>query len=142
MKQRGRKSAKSAEVVSIQQAKRPRPPADLTKTESELWVRIVGERAPDYFDSASQVLLAEYCRVKSQCDQLAVPIAKFKATWFAKDEGVARYKKLVHMQDTAQKRLLALATKMRLAQQSRYVPDHTKTRGESKAGPKPWEVDG
>jgi hypothetical protein len=143
MKQRGRKSAKSEEVshkvVDIAVTKRPRAPGSLTPTEKKLFNAIVAERPPDFFDSASVPMLIEYCRIPTQLDQVAEAIASFEQDWLKSDDGLKRYKDLVNLQDKAQKRIAALATKMRLAQQSRYDPTAARARPTKSTGPKPWE---
>lgn len=139
MKQRGRKSAASAEVISIDLATRPRAPEELIVSEASLWNEIVASRPADFFDAASIPLLVEYCRVKTQLDQVAISLNEFEDEWLKKADGLRRYKELAMLQDKAQSRLVILATKMRLAQQSRFVPNHSKNRPNPSGGPKPWE---
>jgi len=139
MKQHGRKS-KDAEVVDIGVAKRPRPPAELTKTEALLWDEIVASRNPEYFDVAAIPLLKEFCRIQTQLDLLGTAISEFEPDWLKKADGLKRLKDLSGLQDRAQARMGLLATKMRLTQQSRYVKDSTKPRPNSNSGPKPWEM--
>ena len=140
MKQRGRQSAAQGEVVDIQVAQRPKAPGDLSKPEAALFNEIVAARPADYFDAATIPLLAEYCRIPSELGLISGAIGKFKDTWLNTDDGLKRFKELAGMRDKAQKRMALLATKMRLAQQSRYMPDNRKARpASSGGGPKPWE---
>ena len=140
MKQRGQKSAAADSVVSLDIQTRPRPPECLNGDEKALWNDIVASRAPDFFDTVGQKLLTELCRVQSQVDQLAAPIAEFRPEWLNSEAGIKRYKDLSVMREKAQARLIQLATKMRLTQQSRYIPHGAKARGKKETGPKPWEV--
>lgn len=118
---------------------RPKAPGDLTASEKTLFNEIVAARPAEYFDSATIPMLTEYCRIPSELDLVAGAIRRFKAEWIKKDDGLKRLKELTGMRDKSQKRMVLLATKMRLAQQSRYVPDSGKARPKPGSGPNPWE---
>lgn len=139
MKQRGRKP-KDAHVVDIGIAKRPKPPAELTQSEAALWDEIVASRPPEYFDVAAIPLLREFCRIQTQLNFLAESIGEFEPDWLKDKAGLSRYKDLCSMQDKAQSRSMLLATKMRLTQQARYVPDAKASKPTTGQGPKPWET--
>lgn len=141
MKQRGQKPAAADNVVDIAVASRPRPPDDLTEGEKLFWNDVVAGRPADFFEFASLPLLAEYCRTKTEVDFIAESIREFKHEWMNTEDGLKRYEKLSVMRTKAQTRLMALATKMRLTQQSRYVPHSKNNRTPTRNGPKPWEVD-
>lgn len=119
MKQRGRPSSASLAVVPISGAldrvPRQRAPADLTEEAAEVWVAVVNSEAADWFSPATVPLLAQYCRHVVQARVVAAKIAQA-----ASDPGltVADYDKLLHMQDRETRMIVALATKMRLSQQS------------------------
>ena len=139
MKQRGRKSAESHKVVNLALAARPRPPEELIESERNLWNEIVAARLPEFFECASLPLLAEFCRTRTEVDFIAKAFVDFKAEWLKNADGLERYNKLVGIRTKAQSRLMQLATKMRLTQQSRYVPHAKSQRPNAKTGPKPWE---
>lgn len=144
MKQRGKKSAAASEVASnvvdIGNAKRPRPPDCLSADEKKLWREIVSVREVDFFEAGSLPLLEEYCRTWTQLRLLGATLKKHGEAWLSDDAGLKRYAKVEGLWDRAQRRQLALATKMRLAQQNRYVPDHTKGRPKKDGGgAKPWD---
>lgn len=144
MKQRGRKSTAandvSDKVVELSTVVRPKPPSDLSKSEKSLFNKIVGDRDADFFDVATIPLLVEYCRIPTELDLIAGAISRYKGDWLNTDDGLKRFKELTGMRDKAQKRIAILATKMRLAQQSRYEPKVKGVRPKSEGGgPKPWE---
>ena len=137
MKQRGRKQQARENVVAFEDALKPRAPDDLTDDEKAAFNDIIATRSADYFDAASLPLLKEYVRVISEADHIAGLINDH----IELQGNVRDLKDLTGMRDRAQKRLSALATKMRLAQQSRYVPDHKKPKGGDNplGGAAPWE---
>ena len=140
MKQRGRRSAAKNEVVDLEIAQRPKAPEDLEKAEAALFNEIVAARPADYFDAATIPLLSEYCRIPTELRLISGAISQYKDTWLNTDDGLKRFKDLTNMRDKAQKRMALLAVKMRLAQQSRFMPDSRKARPKaSGGGPKPWE---
>lgn len=145
MRQRGRKSATqsevSAQVVDIGLAQYAKAPGDLNTAEKAMFNEIVAARPADFFDAATVPLLAEYCRIPTELGLISSAISKFKDSWLNTDEGLRRFKELTAMRDRAQKRMALLATKMRLAQQSRYIAHSGKSKPKSSGsgGPKPWE---
>ena len=140
MKQRGRKSTEQQNVVDISVAARPRAPTELTKTEKALFNQIVADRPAEYFDAATIPLLVEYCRIPTELSVIADAMSTFQAKWLNKDDGVKRLKDLTGMRDKSQKRMALLATKMRLAQQSRYNNREKSMRPTGGGGgAKPWE---
>ena len=141
MKQRGQKSAESHKVVDLALVARPRAPEDLIESEQTLWNEIVAARPADFFECASIPLLVEFCRTKTELDFTAKAFESFEEEWLKAADGLERYEKLVNMRSRAQSRLMQLATKMRLTQQSRYVPHAKSQRPNTKTGPKPWEAD-
>lgn len=125
--------------MDIHEAVRPKAPSDLSKTEAALFNEVVAARPGDYFDAATIPMLAEYCRIPSELALIADAVSKFKASWLNTDEGFKRFKELVGMRDKAQKRMAMLATKMRLAQQSRYENRVKAMKPSASSGPRPWE---
>ena len=119
MKQRGRKSVSSLSVVP-DGALRPAPPPELTASEREMWLRVVNEKPVAWFDAASSPLLVEYCRLKTQIDLLTLCLADFTPELLREPSAAARHRGFMQARDRSQKTMAMLATKMRLAQQSRY----------------------
>ena len=107
---------------------RPAPPADLRDSERDLWLRIVNEKSPDWFDSATVPLLTEYVRLKTQIDLLAGMIDEFTPETLRETSAAARHRGFMQARDRSQKTMSMLATKMRLAQQSRYDTQKAATR--------------
>lgn len=143
MRQRGRESGAKAQVAGvtdIASVARPHAPDALSESESKLFNSIVASRPVDFFDCATVPLLVEYCRIPTEQEIVSESISAFQADWLSSDAGLKRFKELTAIRDKAQKRMALLATKMRLAQQSRYISDSRKARPAPEGGaPKPWE---
>lgn len=102
--------------------------------------RIVATRPAEFFDVATIPLLTEYCRIPIEVEIVTKAIEAFQAEWLNDDNGLKRFKELTQIRDKAQKRMILLATKMRLSQQSRFPSDSRKNRPAPEGGaPKPWE---
>lgn len=128
MEKRGRKSTASLTVLESGAQARVEPYEDLTDSEKAQWRSIVASKAPDFFDSGTKSLLAEYCRLKSSVDLVAGHIRDFQEEWLLTDEGVVRFKKLTDIRDKCQGRMNAIARSLRLTNQSRFQPVTASTR--------------
>lgn len=144
MAQRGRKSAASLSAVTIIPGQRPPPPPGLTKEQAEVWKPIVARMPADWFDTAAQILLTELCRHTAICGIISQQIDSFPVDQLTTEEGADRYDKLGRMLDRHSKTIAMLATKLRLAPQSRYDAAKANTAGKNSAagaGPsRPWET--
>src|SRR4051812_13770925 len=120
MAQRGRKSAESLSAITIIPGQRPPPPPELTKEQAAHWKAMVARMPADWFDAAAQILLTEMCRHTAICFVVAQQIDAFPLDQIATEEGTDRYDKLGRMLDRHSKCIAMLATKLRLAPQSRY----------------------
>lgn len=96
---------------------RPTAPHDLTDEETEIWAGVVESLPIDWFGPATIPLLVQYCRHAVQARRLGQLIEKAtgKKTLMLGD-----YNQLLKMQHRESMALAALATKMRLSQQSTY----------------------
>lgn len=137
MKQRGRQSAASLEIVAspgvLDRVDRQRAPHDLTDEETEVWARIVEAEPADWFTPSHLDLLAQYCRHSIQARRIAELIEKATADPALVIED---YKRLLDMQRGESQALGMLAQKMRISPHSQ-----TNHRGNKKPGAarKPWE---
>lgn len=151
MRKRGRKSAAELTVVAengqttdagavLAAWKRPEPPRELGKAEARVWSEVVAARPPEWFTDESVPLLKAYCRATVSDDKVAAELAKYRRP---PDEGprLQRYVQLQRLQDVLQRRLMSLATKMRLSQQAlRSDRGGTGAPGAKvPAVPRPWE---
>lgn len=143
MKQRGRKSAvalaTSSNAVEVVSAP-PAPPLELTPEQCEVWKEIASSMPADWFDRATFALLKQYCRHEIESRRIAQLIDQEVSR--AEDFDPERYDKLLSMQKRESDVLSTLATKMRLAQQSRYGArgaDSHKKRSNTSAAPPPWQ---
>jgi hypothetical protein len=139
----GRKSTASLSVVAGTQIDgRPKPPADLTAFQQDVWERTVANEAADTFRTAAlQQLLVEYCRHVETADRLAKRVDR------ATDEGsnleIGDIDVLLRMRDRETKALADKATKLRLTNQSRYTPGAAGTASKKASTErKPWQMTG
>ena len=144
MAQRGRKSAASLSAVTIIPGQRPPPPPELTKEQAAAWKAIVARMPADWFDTTAQILLIEMCRHTAICGIISQQIDSFPVDQLTTEEGTERYDRLGRMLDRHSKCVAMLATKLRLAPQSRYEHKVAGTAAKNSAagaGPsRPWET--
>jgi hypothetical protein len=145
MRQNGRKSTLAIVGGNPDAARRIATPEDLTEAERERFAAIVRAYPADWFDAATEPLLKEYVRLRTTVDTLAEAIRQIKPEELTGDATARRYSDFCRLRNSAQKTMATLATKMRLAQQSRY-DDRKAGRATSKEAPaaggaarKPWE---
>ena len=134
MRQRGRKSAASLEVVSSNVAPIERPPApdDLTDEQAEVWQKITSRMPADWFPAETWPLLGMYCRHVVAARRVAQLIAQAEES---PDLEVETLDRLYKMQERESRAMSSLATRMRLTQQSTY----DKSRRKPIQVRKPWE---
>lgn len=136
MGSRGRISNSSLTVVStrgISSVERPPPPPELTDEQAAEWLAVVNRLPADWFPRETHGMLAQYCRHVVAARRVAQLIATQEAS---DDFDVEAYDRLLKMQEREGRALSSLATRMRVSQQSTYVP-HKKKPGT--ASRKPWE---
>lgn len=133
----GRKSRASLSVVAVGIPQRLEPLAGLNDEQAALWREITATKPVDWFAADSAPLLAEYVRAVDMGNRLAFAI---EAAMTGSDADGPSLKDLLKMRDTESRRVLSLATKMRLSQQSRYT-DKSAGTADRKAGSasKPWQ---
>lgn len=122
MQQRGRKSAAQLTVVAGTIDGRPKPPAELTKQQAEVWNRVVASESSDFFRTAAvQQQLHRYCVRLSEVEWLDAQIAEGKKP--ESDVSLPDMDRLMKMRDREDGACVTLATKLRLTNQSRYRAD-------------------
>lgn len=134
MRQRGRKSAASLEVVSsnISPIERPPVPDDLTDEQAEVWRKITNRMPADWFPAETWPLLAMYCRHVVTARRVAQLIEQAEES---PDTEVETLDRLYKMQERESRAMASLATKMRITQQTTY----DKSRKKPVQVRKPWE---
>lgn len=143
MGQRGRTSGAALSVVAGTAIDgRPRAPSDMTEFQQDVWDRIVGSEAGDFFrTSASQQLLKEYCRHVESAHRVSSMVALYEKPGAAVNIG--EYEQLLRMRDRETKALADKATKLRLTNQSRYTPQAAGTAAKKATTErKPWQMQG
>lgn len=132
---RGRKSGAELAIAAgpLTRVERPDAPYDLTDEESREWWAIVNDLPADWFPRHTQGLLAQYCRHIVNARRIAQLV---EAALKGEKIDTVAYDKLLAMQDREGRAIGALATRMRISQQS-------STRVETVKKPrqveKPWE---
>lgn len=136
MIQRGRKSAEGLTVVPFSPARAIfEPPADLSATEAEIFRSVVAGAPNNWFNSDSLPLLVEYSRAWDACNKLSA-ILNGGLEQIALAGGL---KDLLGMREKQARLMVTLATKMRLTQQSKILPDKAGTLTARKAvSAAPW----
>lgn len=142
-----------AESVLIPGAREP-PPLDLEPDEKVIWEGIVMRLPADWFTTESRPILKAYCRHANYADQFSQQIRATRAAIVAIEQSATRGKtglkklpKLREMLHSLHKmhgyetdHAIMCATKLRLTNQSRYVPDKaaSKARSAPSSAPPPW----
>lgn len=133
-----RESAASLSIANVASLpERPAAPDFLSEPESCVWQETVATKPAEWFQRDSHPMLAQYCKavvlhrsLSEKLDRIDIAEAEPKDL-----------EKLVSMVCKVSSLSAALATKMRLSQQSRYTPDKAATANRKNGGPvKPWET--
>lgn len=137
MGNRGRPSLASMELMRplqrVQTIERPRAPHDLTDEETEVWAAVVSGEEASWFTPATLPLLAQYCRHCVHARRLGEMLEKATSDVLK----VKDYERLLRMQRSESQIMMALATKMRLSQQS--ITNHYGHHKKTSTAQKPWE---
>jgi hypothetical protein len=142
-----------AEGVLIPGAREPAP-SDMEPGAKVLWEAIVMRLPADWFTSETRPLLKAYCRHANFADHFAQEITATRVAIEAIERSVSRgrpgAKKLPKLREQLHSlhkmhgyetdHAVTCATKLRLTNQSRYVPDKaaSKARSALASGPPPW----
>lgn len=130
----GRPSAAALAVVPASGPNEPLPaPSDLSDAEAELWREIVESKPADWFDVDSAPVLKEYIRAVTMCDVLDARVKEVLAA------GHSDVKQLLDMRDKESRRMVSMATKLRLTQQSQYTAKSAATANKRAGGKRPWQ---
>jgi hypothetical protein len=131
MRQRGRRSSASKDGASPVESVGPnlRPPPHLSATEARLFNEVVANAPAGQFSASDVYLLTSFVRVTLVCDNAAKALAK------ANDKNRPTRMKML---DQAVKMQALLASKLRLATQSRIAP---RTVGRAHDGHRPSAYD-
>lgn len=118
-------------------------PRGLTAAQRATWRAIVRSRPVDWFDAGSGPLLTAYCRAIAAQTVLAARIDAFDPEELATAEGIGRYDKLLMLDDRQTRKLVKLATSMRLSQHARRSVDAAATAArDGPSSSKLWQRDG
>lgn len=138
MQQPGRKSSAQLSVIAGTIDGRPKAPAELSKEQAEVWDRVVGSEAQDFFKTAAlKELLAAYCRHVVRASWLETEIAE--AMKPASELDLEDVDRLMKMAERETRAVLSIATKLRLTNQSRYTPQAAGTTAKNAGDRKVWQ---
>lgn len=130
-----RKSVAALSVVTPLPTSLPPVPDDLTsRAERELWQSVVESKPADWFGPDSLPVLKEYVRACITCDLLA---DKVRTAIGGNDASTVKF--FLDIRDKESRRVASLATKLRLTQQSRYVPHAAGRANQRASGKRPWQ---
>jgi hypothetical protein len=136
MEGRGRASAASLAVVGpVDVVQRPKPPAELTPEQAQEWNQVVAGLPAEWFGRETHAMLAQYCRHVVASRRVSQLILDFEHTEGQMD--VELYDRLLKMQEREGRAMSALATRMRISQQTTY--DKSK-RKRASGGARPWDA--
>jgi len=121
MKQHGRKSVASLQIVPDQLVRVLPPPEDLTEPEVSLWRAITESKPSDWFTVDSGPLLAQYVRHVTKATIVAVEVNAFDPEWLKTPDGLKRYEALCRIADKESRALATLGTRLRLTPQSKIM---------------------
>ena len=142
MRQRGRKSSASLTVVPLStEGRLPAPPAYLDASATKLWNAIVADSPSGWFTVAQEPLLAGFCCHASTAEFISKLIDKERLDDLLGDrDKLRRYCGLLGMRARETAAMSALATKMRLTQQSQIQPRSAGRAWDANTpGPKLWD---
>lgn len=137
MKQRGRKSAGELAIASpVTVQPRPEAPVELTPEQADVWQSVVDALPADWFPAETHPLLAQYCRHTVEARRIGQLIDQECAR---AEMDVAAYAELLKMQRQETSALKAMASAMRLSQQSSRRDDNSGTAKKNRTVKRPWE---
>lgn len=138
MDQAGRKSVENLTVVTPIPGQRLEPPPELTQAQTAVWRDVVSGYPSDWFARCLPMLSA-YCRAVVEHGRVSAVIDEHECT--DNPDKIRNLNTLHQMQDRQAKLMAALATKLRMTNQSRYTPQSAATAAKrAGAAPlRPWE---
>jgi hypothetical protein len=140
MRKRGRVSAAALSIVPtgnvVSIVPRPEPPLELTDEQATEWRAVVSRMPADWFPRETHGLLCGYCRHVVSLRRVSQLIAAAELNPVL---DVDLYDRLLKMQEREGRALGALATRMRITQQSTIRAEQAHKPSEMRH---PWEFKG
>jgi hypothetical protein len=119
-------------------AKRPEPPEGLTEREATFWRQVVSSEPPDFFSSfATRQMLVCLCHHHEEIEHLTGMLKKYRKQLMKSNDYIG----FLRTRGAEVQRFAAMATKLRLTNQSRYRPTTASTAERSAPKLRPWEMD-
>lgn len=134
-------AAKAVAPVVTLPKKIPEPPKHLTADQGQIWRLVMAAPAGDMVTPDSYPVLAEYCRLVVQSNQVAAELDEFDPDWATDDEGLRRWETLLKMHDRIVGRIVSVATKLRITPQTRTQQATAGTISRKGGGRKPWQFE-
>jgi phage terminase small subunit len=118
------------------------PPPQLGAREAAEWQAVTARLGPAWFPRECHALLATYCTIKTQLDDVHRALAAFGPTLPEDEQAFGRYRELTALRGRLTSQLCSLATKLRLTPQSRVHRYAAGTQAHRRATrPAPWAPD-
>lgn len=136
-----RKSADALSVITHLPGQRTEPPPGFPADATEVWRSVVASKPHDWFGADSVYLLEAYCHAVVSHRLISIGVAAFDQSKMASPDGINLYDQLTRMQERQARVMAAIATKLRLTQQSRYTPQAAATAAKKVGGgsTRPWD---
>jgi len=136
MKQRGRKSSAEVAIVRPLSDGLAKPPEHYTDEQAQHWSQIIASKPADWWDAGTLPLLDAYIRTIVEYRRVSELV---DGCWPMESPDDAKtYEQLHKMQDRLASQMARLATKMRLAQQSKYGARGADGASQKGGGKRPW----
>jgi hypothetical protein len=139
----GKISAAEASVRSVvpftnlNHAHRPDPPEEMAEAEAKVWRTVVARMPPDWFPAETHGVLTQYCEHVVNANSIADIKHKLQAKGLKTPKQWVAYRHILRDEMQQTRQIAALATRMRITQQSTY--DKSKKKG-STAPHSLWDV--
>ena len=92
--------------------------------------------------AATQEMLKDYCHHRYFADMVMEIMNEFPAEWLKSQKGLDRFTELTNTLDKHTNRAAMLATKLRMTNQSRYMPREAHSaHANTLKSTKPWDWD-
>lgn len=123
-------TSNSEKTAAMSSGKAPKPPSGMTPGQCALWSDIIASEPEDFFNSVARLhllrLFVEHATFRADLQAL---IDRTAIDDLADPKQAKTLETMLRSRDRETKQLLALATKLRLTNQSRYTPKAADTAG-------------
>lgn len=121
--------------VTLAKLERPKPLRGMSAAQKTIWENTIASKPIEWWTPDTLPLVAEYVRAVDTCNHLDRRVSKA----LSGDHG--ELDDWLKSRDREAKRVVSIATRLRLTQQSRYTPGAAATvsKRQSASGNRPWD---